>query len=299
MRWKVNSEYGVLTDVLVCRPDHFRWAPINYVSTQSIRKLEAVSPHFGHDMTRALVAFRSEARKEHDEMVRALEEFGVRVHYLDPQPQLQMQVYTRDSSSTTPWGPVLTQLDKPERRGEYAPVLTWHGKHGDGMWRLCSHGSLEGGDIHIIRPGLLLVGWSGERSHESAARQYASWYDQQGWETRIEHIPGLFLHLDVLFCMVAEGLALACTDVLPADTLDWLSAQGIRLLPVSYKETLRLGNNVLACGKDRVISAAHSTRINEMLAAEGLTVLTPNVRIFTDDGGSVRCMTMPLRREPV
>ena len=110
--------------------------------------------------------------------------------------------------------------------------------------------------------------------------------------------PEHFLHLDVIFTMVAENLAIAAVDVIADEDLDWFRAQGIRLLPVSYKEAMRdMGCNVLALGRERVVSPRHCTRINQMLRAEGLRVLDPALDQFSQGGGSIHCMTMPLRRK--
>jgi arginine deiminase len=56
---------------------------------------------------------------------------------------------------------------------------------------------------------------------------------------------------------------------------------------------------VLALGRDRVVSPAHSVRLNAALRAEGITVLEPNLNLFSAGGGSVHCMTMPLKRAPL
>jgi N-dimethylarginine dimethylaminohydrolase len=99
--------------------------------------------------------------------------------------------------------------------------------------------------------------------------------------------------------MVAENLALAVTDVIADGHLAWFRDHQIRLLPVSYKEAmLDMACNVLALGGDRVVSPRHSTRVNAMLRAEGLTVIDPELDLFSKGGGSVHCMTMPLRRDP-
>jgi N-dimethylarginine dimethylaminohydrolase len=57
--------------------------------------------------------------------------------------------------------------------------------------------------------------------------------------------------------------------------------------------------NLLALGGDRVISPAHSVRLNEALRAEGIEVLDPALDEFARGGGSVHCMTMPLLRDPI
>ena len=94
-------------------------------------------------------------------------------------------------SQTTPWGPALTQLALPPRRGEIASILRFHGLH-NGFWRYCSHGAIEGGDIHIVRPGLLLVGWSGIRTTREGAAQFARWFADEGWETQAPFLPRAF-----------------------------------------------------------------------------------------------------------
>jgi N-dimethylarginine dimethylaminohydrolase len=215
-------------------------------------------------------------------------------HYLDAQPGLPYQVYTRDSSQTAPGGPVLTTLAMPQRRGEYAALL---GFHGLGWWRYCTQGTVEGGDIHLIRPGLAAIGHSGGRTNEAGARQFAGFLEAVGWEVRLVPFDDHFLHLDVIFSMAAEGLALACPDALPDDFPGWLAERQIRVIPVSYREAMAdMACNVLALGDGRVLSPRHAARTNAALRAEGLTVLDPELRLFAHGGGSAHCMTMPLRR---
>ncbi len=284
--WRVDSETGRLREVLLCRPDHYAWQPTNAIARETL----AAGPARPE---------QSALEAQYDGLVRALEAAGVVCHYTVPEPHLPYQVYTRDSSQVTPWGPVITQLYRPQRRGEYASVIDFYQRSGGGPWRYSTRGTLEGGDIHIIRPGLLLVGHSGERTTEAGARQFADWFAAEGWEVRLQPFPEHFLHLDVLFSMVAPNLALACTEVLDDALLDWLAARQIRLIPVGYKDAMTMACNVLALGEGRVISAAHATRVNAALRAEGIDVTELPLDLFTRGGGGVHCMTMPLRREPL
>jgi N-dimethylarginine dimethylaminohydrolase len=144
----------------------------------------------------------------------------------------------------------------------------------------------------------LLIGVSGVRSDPDGARQFAEWFEAEGWECHVTPFPDHFLHFDTLFSMAAEGLAVACTDVIADATLDWLKAQRIETIPVSYKEASRAATNMLAVGNDTVISPRENERINAALRAAGLRVLDPSYRLFTMGGGSVRCTSMPLRRLP-
>lgn len=285
MAWQVDSETGVLTDVLLCRPENYHWIPTNAIATRTIAS--------GRDLD------QQRLQAEFRELEDALEGAGATLHYLDPEPHLPYQVYTRDSSQVTPWGPALTQLFKPQRRGEYASVLKFYGGS-DVFWALSTAGTIEGGDIHIIRPGLMAIGHSGARTNEEGAMQFAGWFREAGWDVRLEPFDEHFLHLDVIFSMVTDGLALACCEVLSKDFLGWLADHHIRTLDVGYREAMhQMGCNVLALGDDRVVSPRHSTRINDVLRAEGIAVLDPDLELFAAGGGSVHCMTMPLRRDPL
>jgi len=286
-RWRVDSETGVLRDVLLCPPDHYAWIPTNDIVRRTLARTGRQPDAQGLQMQ-----FR--------ELVDALEGAGTTCHYLEPEPQLPYQVYTRDSSQVTPWGPMVTQLFRPQRRGEVASVVKFYERTGCPIWRFASSGAIEGGDIHIVRPGVMAIGHTGERTTPEGAEQFAGWFRDAGWDTRVIAFPEHFLHLDVIFSMVADGLAIAVVDVVDDEHLDWFAAHGIRILPVTYKEAVgAMGCNVLALGRDRVVSPAHSTRINAMLRAEGLTVLEPALDLFAAGGGSVHCMTMPLRRDPI
>ncbi len=58
-----------------------------------------------------------------------------------------------------------------------------------------------------------------------------------------------------------------------------------------------MGCDVLAFGRNRVISPRHSKRIDTLLRAEGIQVLEPELDLFAQGGGSVHCMSMPLPRD--
>ncbi len=145
MTWSVDSETGVLRDVLLCPPDHYQWIPTNSIARDTL----ASDKRIDHQRLQA----------QYRELEDALDHAGVTRHYIEPEAHLKYQVYTRDSSQTTPWGPVMTTLAMPQRRGEYASILKFYGERG-GFWNYGTRGTVEGGDIHIIRDGLLVVGHS-------------------------------------------------------------------------------------------------------------------------------------------
>ncbi len=286
MDWSVTSETGVLRDVLLCRPDYYEWIPTNDIARRSLDQGKRANPQ-------TLMA-------QYSEMESALDTAGVKRHYLTPVEGLSYQIYTRDSSQMTPWGVMLTQMERPQRRGELGAILSFYQSIGCPVWKVASHGNVEGGDIHVIGRNLMAVGYSGGRTEKSGAEQLVGWFREQGWDAIAVPFAEHFLHLDVIFCMLNQETAIACTDVLDDAFLAWLAGHKIKVIPVSYKEAMHhMACNVLALGNDRIISPKHCKRANEALRAEGFEVLDPNLDQFATGGGSIHCMTMPLRRDPV
>jgi N-dimethylarginine dimethylaminohydrolase len=284
VRWGVDSEYGVLHDVLLARPDHFRWLP-----TSSISKATLAS---GAEFDRDLML------RQHAEMVSAFADAGVGVHWLEADEHLPYQVFARDSSCMTPYGAVVTQMAQWWRRGEYAPVIRFYQEREIPIFGMVTAGSFEGGDLDIIEPGAVLIGYCGERTQEQSARQVGGWFEREGWEVRLQPIAAHYVHIDLMVCMLAPGLAAVCLDTTDDGTLAWLRGKGIEIVPVSYRDTMRLGCNVVALGNDRVISTAQSSELNDRLRALGFTVYDPDVTMFTLGGGGVHCMCQPVRRAP-
>jgi N-dimethylarginine dimethylaminohydrolase len=283
--WGVDSEYGRLHDVLLCRPDHYRWLPTSAISRATI----ATGRRFDLGV----------AKRQHAEMVAAYEGAGVRCHFLEPDPHLAYQVFARDSSAMLAGGAVITQLAQWWRRGEYAAAIRFYQGAGIPIRGMITAASLEGGDVMIVEPGCLVIGDGEERTHSAAARQLADWLEAEGWEVRIEPIPSQYVHIDVLMAIVAPKLAAVCVEVISGGLVAWLRGKGFEIVDVPLADVLELGANAISLGDDRVLSTAHATSLNERLRAMGLEVLDPDLDMFTLGGGGAHCLAQALRRERV
>ena len=281
--WGVDSEHGRLLDVLLCPPGNFRWLPTSTISRATIESGRRFD--------------REAAVSQHAELVSVYESAGVRCHYLEPDPALPYQVFARDSSVMTPWGPVVTQLSQWWRRGEYAPVIRFYDGAGIPVFRMVTAGALEGGDVMIVEPGRVVIGAGESRTQEPAARQLAGWFEENGWEARVEPIPGIYVHMDVLLAVVAERLAAVCVEALSHSLVGWLREIGFELIEVPAEEALELGVNAVSLGGDRVLSGGRAGGLNEALRAHGLEVLDPDLEMFTLGGGGAHCLGQALRRE--
>jgi N-dimethylarginine dimethylaminohydrolase len=280
--WGCDSDTGVLRDVALRSPEHFRWFGANAVAKETLRK--------------GIAFDRDVAIEQHRGFVRAFEDAGVTVHLTEADPALQYSVYTRDPAIVTPWGVLIGQMYREQRRGEVTPHVQFHNSIDLPIWKWVTAGSLEGGDVHLIKPGVAAIGVSGNRTSNEGAEQAKAWFEAEGWECRLIPIAEHFLHLDLLISMVNERLALVCTEVLEDEVVDWLKGHGITPIPTTYKEAMRLACNCLAIGNDRVISSEEAGDVNARMRAHGITVIAPPLTMFTLAGGGPRCLSQPLKR---
>lgn len=287
--WGIDSEYGVLRDVLLGSPDAFRWlGEENAQYSALVRDTLRRGYRFDRDL----------ALRQHAEMVDAYRQAGVAVHLLDARDELPYSVYARDSNFMTPFGAVVTQLANPRRRGEYANVLRFYLSHEIPVYDLVSAGNFEGGDFNMIAPGCVLIGYTGLRGEEVAARQVGGWMEAEGIEVKYAPIDEYYVHIDLMVCMLAEKLAAVCLDTTDPEIVSWIEAKGIEIVPASFRETMGLGCNVVALGNDRVLSSTAAPELNARLRAQGFEVYDPDMSQFQLAGGGVHCMCQPLRRDP-
>ena len=288
-RWGIDSEYGVLRDVLLGDPSSFRWLGEENAQYSALVR-DTLRRGFRFDRDLAL--------RQHAEMVDAYRQAGVAVHLLEAREELPYSVYARDSNFMTPFGAVVTQLANPRRRGEYANVLRFYLEHDIPIYDLVSAGNFEGGDFNMIEPGCVLIGYTGLRGEEISARQVGGWMEAEGIEVRYAPIDEYYVHIDLMVCMLAEKLCAVCLDTTDPEIVDWLKSRKIEIVPVSFRETMTLGCNVVALGNDQVLSTTAAPELNAKLRALGMTVYDPDISQFQLAGGGVHCMCQPLRRDP-
>lgn len=283
-RWGVDSKTGRLTDVLLSRPEHLRMVPCNAVTRDSL--------------ARGLACCNVIAGEQHRRLAERLEQEGVKCHFVAPKPNLPDLAFTRDSVLMTPWGLVELRPSEPHRRAE--PGYVARAMHGLGapMLGRIGEGRIEGGDVCILRPGLVLIGYSGDRTDQAGAKALGALFEREGWEAIYSCFDPRFLHLDTQLTMVSPGVAVACLDTLGDGLTDRLEGLGIELIAATRDEVDRLGANLLSLGGNRIVSPADNRRLNGVLEAAGYEVIAVDIDQFARCGGGVHCLTMPLARIP-
>jgi arginine deiminase len=283
-RWGVDSEYGVLTDVMLARPDHLEVVPCNSVARDSLAQGLACCP--------------DTAAAQHEALVATLTEEGVCCHFVPAADAHADLCFTRDSTLMTPWGLLELSLAERHRAAEPGHVAAAAARWGVPLLGTLDEGRVEGGDVCLIRPGLVAIGWSGARTDAAGALALARFFGAHGWKCLLTRFDPHFLHLDTLFTMLDRDRAVACVEALEPDFLDAVRALGISLVPVYEEEVARLGANILSLGAGRLLSAADNARLNRELSRLGYLVTGLDIGQFTRCGGGVHCLTMPLARLP-
>jgi arginine deiminase len=281
-RFGVDSEYGRLQSVLLADPRHLDLVPCNSVSREAVRD------------GRTLRLDRAAA--QHAALTTALRDEGVAIHKVPADPGLPDLAFTRDTSLMTPWGLLGLRPGASHRAREVDVVLETARAVGVKPLGRIEEGRIEGGDVLLLRPGLILIGISGERTDETGAAALGALFRAKGWRVLTHRFDPHFLHLDTLLCLADRNLAMACADVLDEMLLKQLEGLGIDLIPVAYKEARKLGCNLLSLGRRRVLTEGSCTRLNVELARRDYRAISVDLSEFTLCGGGVHCLTMPLGR---
>lgn len=287
-KWGVTAQTGILTDVLLGKPDHFRWVALNSISAVTLANAEAMGYRFD----------KQKAMRQHRQMVDVYEKNGIRVHWVEADEGLPSSVFTRDSSFMTPWGAVITSIQTPPRRRDYAVASHFYHRAGIPIWKWVTAGHFEGGDFCILKPGVALLGWSGDRSTKEGAEQVEGWLREKGWEVLVAPIPPQFVHMDAVVVMLEKGLALACEDALQPYALDYIKKRhAIEVIKVAYADCVKLGGNLVSLGRKRVLSMSHNVNVNKQLREAGFEVTAVDYDMFALGGGGVHCSCHELHRE--
>lgn len=280
--WGFRNETDPLTDVLLGSPAHLRHMATSSLSRKHLRDAPCNI---------------QVAQAQHAELVSAYQHFGVKVHMAGPEPELPMQVYTRDSSVMTPYGAVITAMANWWRRGENYAAIRAYEALGIPIYDMVTAGTFEGGDFNVIEEGCVLIGCGGARTQEEGARQVQAWFDAEGWETRIAFIDEYYVHIDLMVVPIAPKLTAVCLDCTEPGIVDWLKAKGHEIVEVSFPDTMALGCNFMSLGRDRVIAPTSSPALIGKLKALGFEVAAVDTAELSKTGGGIHCMAQALRRE--
>jgi N-dimethylarginine dimethylaminohydrolase len=193
-------------------------------------------------------------------------------------------------------GAVVGRLAAEMRRGEEAHVTRMLAELGVPILRtIVGRGTIEGGSVMRLRPGLLALGTSIRCNAEGAA-QLAETLGALGGELVSVPLGGYSIHIDGHLALVDVDKALVHAPGLPHWFLMRLKALGYELLHVDAQEGWAV--NLLTLRPGRVLMSDACPRTAELLERRGVEVVPLAYDEIHKNGGGIHCSTHELWREP-
>jgi N-dimethylarginine dimethylaminohydrolase len=275
----VKNGTGILKKVLLCRPSYLTLSPINEIAKKWISVPLDVEKMEG----------------EHRALVAAYRDNGVEVEFIDADPELPYEVFSRDFGGCVREGYVLGKFREPVRFREHELYKQRLEALGVPLLAEITGGFFEGGDFCFLDDTTIAVGMiarsdaEGVEGIRKALREYG--YTVLGVPAEKQ-----YLHLDMCFNLVSPDIAVACPDCLPADFLGEVEKRHIEIIPGPKEAVFDHGYNVQALGDRRVISCKRNAALNEKMDKKGLKVIPVDITEILKAGGGPHCLTFPLER---
>lgn len=156
-------------------------------------------------------------------------------------------------------------------------------------------GYLEGGDVFVLGRRVL-VGHSGGCSNPEGARwlQHALGAD---YVVEVVPVDPMFPHLDCVLMTPREGIAVACTEALPAGLPAFMRDWDVVDVPKALAKGSMGCNNLVLDDRTVVVpSEGPLDMVAEALKARSFEVIRTPYRVPCMVGGSFRCAHQPLVR---
>lgn len=235
---------------------------------------------------------------EYDGYIATLEKYGVEVLLADP-----TAAYSFDYTCPRDIGFVIgdiffiANMAVQSRVHEYQTIQQ-HLSHidPDKIVRPPEDCLLEGGDVILLNPGTVLVGYN-QRSNHPGYEFLKDYLAPRGYDViPFQHSQ---LHLDCCLNPLGAGHLLIHPDSLEGNSDDsWRALQSFEWIPVDADEREYLATNVLSINPKTIIARDHPTcaRVNRALRDLGYKVEQLSFDGVPATGGSFRCASLVLER---
>jgi len=276
-----QNEYGTLHKVLLCPPKHLNIdEPINVVAEKYQQG--------GIDLERAA--------NQHAVYVETLRQQGVEVILAETDSHYKYQLNTRDLGATTPKGIIFGRFLLSNRWGEHRLAEKTFAREGVHVYHKIPAGNFEGGDFVFINEKKVAVG-TGIRTDLLGIKCLEVALHDAGLEIIPVDFEEKYLHLDMLFNVIAEKTVVVCREALPDHLLELIEREGFDTIDISEEEAFNHGTNILSLGSKRLISHTKIPHLNEVFTGKGFTVISLEMDELQKSGGGPRCMSFPVHRE--
>lgn len=279
----VNSEFGRLTNVLVA-------STAGYIRGDNpTSKNNPTCMFFSGDKRPHL----EDLIREQNLFFEILKKHDIRLTFATLLENASAQVFTRDIAFVIGDKFFVSNMRQPSRKIEREGITDILKEIENEIIEVPSDIYLEGGDV-LVHGKTVYVG-EGLRTTKEAIKFLK---DKLGCSYEVVPIKlkkGI-LHLDVVFTIVGENLAIVYTDGIYKNSLEKLK-KSFDFIMIDKDEQFSLGTNVLCINKKTVVVQKQHTRIIKELEKRGFSVESVDFSQMSKRGGALRCTTCPLFRE--
>lgn len=274
----VKNGTGILKRVLLSKPEYLKAAKINEIAKKWDDDLDL-----------------EKMKKEHELLVKAYEDNGVKVEFLKADPERPNSVFARDFGGCVKEGYILGNFKLPLRYKEHEDYEKKMKELNIPVVARVEEGLFEGGDFMFLNEKTIAVGMA-DRTNEEGVEEIRSQLSKYGYEVIGVKVKPEYLHLDMCFNLVDDKIAVSYKEGLPTDFVKRIEEMGIDIVSVPEKSIFEHGCNLQAIGNHKVLSLKRNTRVNEELRKRGMTVIELDITEILKAGGGPHCMTFPLER---
>lgn len=276
MEVKCHNEYHALKSVIVVPPDYMAITEV----------INETQNYYANDNINTKIA-----TEQHQAFVSALQTQDATVHELNPESDLNEQVFTRDIGFTIGEKLFVCNMARDIRKKEVKVLVDWLEENGV-SYTQCEVPSIEGGDV-IIDGKQIWVGLSGRTT---LAAVQALQTELPNYTISPIELRDDILHLDCVLNVIGKDTALIYPEALTKADYERLK-QHYKLITITKEEQFAMGPNVLAVNEGKLISLPENKRINKELTKAGFEVIEVPFSEIIKSGGSFRCCTLPLLRK--
>jgi len=158
------------------------------------------------------------------------------------------------------------------------------------------NGSLEGGDCWYLDEHKMVIG-AGNRTNIKGIREAEKILRHFGIEVIRVPFEKKWNHLDMIFSVIAEKTVMLCSETLPSDFIGFLKNEKYQIIDIPSEKVFLGTINLLAMGKERILSFQENKFGNERLRVIGLDVYAPSLGQFLLGGSGPHCLTFELNRK--
>jgi dimethylargininase len=228
------------------------------------------------------------ALEQHARYCEALQDCGLQVICLEPDPQYPDGTFVEDTAVVTERGAILARPGAPSRAGEVAGIGTALRHCFSDLAQIAAPGTLDGGDICQVDEHFL-IGVSA-RTNEQGAEQLAAQLRSWNYTASIVDIrssAGL-LHLKTGIAYLGDGLAVKGPGI--EDGLLGREVAPFRDTVVVSAEEGYAANCVRI--NDGVLLAAGYPRVRDTLERKGCRLLILQMSEFRKMDGGLSCLSL-------